>query len=111
MKDSVLVIKTGEILEIVSISVVMDIEINITGLDPILEKQIIKDFNIELPSSHWSHENTDNRKSRYLLSDGNTYVSDEIIIGTENIRDWKLKIFNFLPILNLPTYLLYFLSL
>lgn len=88
-----LIKKTGEILDVVSEYSMMNISINLPFDLPDkenLEKKI---------TETWTHNGTDQFKMKtgkdkedfYVLSNGETYEVDDLVLGLDEIRDWKLK--------------------
>lgn len=84
MKDKAIVRKTGEILDIKRHWIVKAISIEFPeGLEhfnTILEEKFAFDIDVE------NHKNGDH----YILSDDKEYMSDELIVGVDNIRDYKI---------------------
>jgi len=83
-----LIKKTGEIFDIVSEYSMMPLPNIIYGEN--IEKKI---------TETWTHSGTDqfkmttgkDKEDYYVLSNGETHEVDQLIIGTDEIRDWKLK--------------------
>ena len=89
-----LIKSTGEILDVTQEYSLMSIEFSfpIDFPEEISEK-MKKDFSL-------THEVTDNkykmktgkaREDYFELSNGETYESDDIVVGTDEIRNWKIK--------------------
>jgi len=85
-----LIKKTGEIFDVVSEYSMMNISIEL----PIELGEKIKDI-----QETWTY-NGDNqikmttgkpKEDYYVLSNGETHEVDDLIIGLDDIRDWKLK--------------------
>lgn len=81
MVDKALVKKTGEILDVKSHYFTKQISISLPG-GMKLPKEWTDKFSYEqediAPSDH------------YILSDGNKYDEDELVVGIDNIRDYKI---------------------
>jgi hypothetical protein len=82
-----MIIKTGEILDISVSYKTMTLSIDLpknlgilynTGSDQTIDIAI---YNSDKSADKY-----------YLLSDGNNYNNNEVIVGIDNIRDYKLKI-------------------
>ena len=87
-----LIKKTGEIFDVVSeysmMKMTFELPIDFTDKKK-FEKEIIET---------WTHTNSEfkmttgkDREEYYVLSNGETYEVDELAIGLDEIRDWKLK--------------------
>ena len=75
-----LIKKNGEIFEVQSEYSMMMMQISLPiDLEPILKEKLEKDF-----SETWT-------KDYYVLSNGETYEGDELVVGLDEIREWKLK--------------------
>jgi len=89
MKDKALIIKTGEILDVKSQYSVKMMSISIElpdDLKDVLSKKIM-DFEQE-----FEYKDTNDKEGDYFtLSDGKKYHEDELIVGLDNIREYKLK--------------------
>jgi hypothetical protein len=84
--------KTGEIFNVVSeysmVQLTFELPIDFPDKDK-FEKKI---------SSTWIHEGDQvkmktgkEREDYYVLSNGETYEVDDLAVGLDEIRDWKLK--------------------
>jgi hypothetical protein len=86
-----LIKKTGKIFDIVSEYSMMKISINLPFDLPDKE-------NLENKIT-WTHSGFDQFKMKtgkdkedfYVLSNGETYEVDDLVLGLDEIRDWKLK--------------------
>lgn len=74
MKEKALVIESGDILDILSEYITMPMTFSI---------------NLEDPSTNKSKSGK--KTKNYSLSNGNSYKESEIIVGLDNIREYKLK--------------------
>ena len=85
MKDAI-VIKTGEILDIkfqyekVMMSFSFDIESNVTTNEVWAKKDDMFGYNGDKEEGKY-----------YILSDGNKYFENELIVGLDHIREYKIK--------------------
>ena len=88
-----LIKKTGEILDVVS-------EYSMVKLSIELPFDLPDRENIEKKITEtWTHSGTDqfkmttgkDKEDYYVLSNGETHEVDQLVIGTDEIRDWKLK--------------------
>ncbi len=99
--DKALVKSTGELLDIKA--AYLTIQINIELPDSLLEslRDITDTNNVSLinDDSSVNFENTDDTtpSDYYLLSDNNQYEKSSVIIGMENIREYKLQTLNEKP--------------
>lgn len=98
--DKALVKSTGELLDIKAAYITM--QINIELPDSLLEslRDITDTNNISVMNSDSSvnFENTDDTPSDYyLLSDNNQYDKSSVVVGIENIREYKLQTLNEKP--------------
>jgi len=87
MKDKAIVIKTGEVLDVEGYFTVMNLTISL----PIeISDDVFKQLESEV---YLKSRNQDNPKpgDYYTLSDGNKYNDDELIVGLDNIREYKIK--------------------
>ena len=86
--NKVLVIKTGELLDIKFSYKNMKIEIDLENFSKETQ-DTMRLWTSSFPSS----DDTGNEKDGfwYTLSDGMKYHEDELIVGLDNIRDYKLK--------------------
>lgn len=83
-RDKALVIKTGEVLDIEFQYLTKKVNISFDISDSLLE-EISSNFKFEKESSE------DKEGNFYVLSNGQKYSEDELIIGLDNIREYKLK--------------------
>jgi hypothetical protein len=88
-KDKAIVISTGEILEVKSFYKIMNLTIEfpedlswVSGSVQEFDRKIfVKSDKVE----------TSKPGDYYILSDGKKYSGDELIVGLDNIREYKLK--------------------
>lgn len=88
-----LIKKTGEIFDIVSEYSMMKLSIELPFDLPDKEN-----FEKEINET-WTHSGFDqvkmttgkDKEDYYVLSNGETHEFDQLVIGTDEIRDWKLK--------------------
>lgn len=88
-----LIKKTGEIFDIVSEYSMMKLSIELPFDLPDKEN-----FEKEITET-WTHSGTDqfkmttekDKEDYYVLSNGETYEVDDLVLGLDEIRDWKLK--------------------
>jgi hypothetical protein len=90
MKDQALIIKTGEILNIEQKIFMVNVSIDIESKSYERIKEYLK-FDNEDKDISDKEDNIEKNHIYYRLSDGNTYREDEIIIGLDNIRNFKLE--------------------
>ncbi len=83
-RDKALVIETGEVLDIDFQYLTKKVNISFDISDSLLE-EISSNFKFEKESSD------DKEGNFYVLSNGQKYSEDELIIGLDNIREYKLK--------------------
>jgi len=85
MKEKAIVRKTNEILDIENHWVIkkMKLSIEFPGFDDL---NTVLEENYEYKDTKEIHDEGDH----YILSDGKKYVSDELIVGLDNIRDYKI---------------------
>jgi hypothetical protein len=89
----VLIKKTGEIFDIVSEYSMMKLSLELPIDFPDKEN-----FKKEITET-WTHSGLDQVKMKtgkdkedyYVLSNGETYEVDDLAVGLDEIRDWKLK--------------------
>jgi hypothetical protein len=75
-----LIKKTGEILDIVSEYSTIKIKVNFpTQLD-----YLNSETNVKMSTGN-------DKEDFYVLSDGKTYEVDDLAVGLDEIRNWKLK--------------------
>lgn len=92
MKDKAIVIETGEIFDIVShwLTKKMTLSINLPDdMDSDIKEKFEKyvgEFEVkeEDPKVHKDGDH-------YILSNGKEYIGEDLIIGLDNIREYKLK--------------------
>ena len=83
-----LIKKTGEIFDVQNeysmIRMTIELPFDFPGKESFVEK--------------WTHSNNEfkmttgkDKEDYYTLSNGETYEVDELVIGLDEIRDWKLK--------------------
>jgi hypothetical protein len=95
--DKALVIKTGEILEVDQCYVTMTFDIELPDDFPEEAKKSLGEWShqLDIPKDRLSKEFKDSNLSEdvstYVLSDDKRYNQDELIVGIENIREYKLK--------------------
>lgn len=75
--------KTGDILDVKSEYKIMKMEMSISF--DIDESDI---SNVE--NKVWTKPFDKKEGCHYVLSDDQTYFEDDVIVGTDNIRDWKI---------------------
>lgn len=94
-----LIRETGEILDIKSKYQKMNLTFNLDFVDSLnmndddknnLKKLSTKEVWI---NSSFNEYNVKSKKegTYYILSDDNKYFEEELVVGMDNIRDWKLK--------------------
>lgn len=89
-----LVKSTGEIFDVVSEYTMMQIEINFPiDMSKELTDKLKKDFESYHVESKYKMTTGKSREDHYLLSNGETYEFDELIVGLDEIRDWKINNF------------------
>ena len=85
-----LIKKTGDIYDVANEYSLMSIQISLPiDLEPTVKEKLEKDF-----SQVWTSIGVKTGKEKedyYVLSNGETYEGDELVVGLEEIRDWKLK--------------------
>ena len=100
-----LIKKIGEIFDIVSEYSMMKLSLELPIDFPDkenFEKEIAYQFyamNWQQITETWTHSGLDQVKMKtgkdkedyYVLSNGETHEVDQLVIGTDEIRDWKLK--------------------
>lgn len=92
MKEKALIKETGEILDIKSKFQKMKLKIDIDNFPDYL-KESLKGFedDVWIKSDPDKYQIKNNEGSYYILSDGGKYQDDEVIVGLDNIREYKLK--------------------
>ena len=88
-----LIKKTGEIFDIVSEYSMMKLSLELP-----IDLPDKENFEKEITET-WTHSGLDQVKMKtgkdkedyYVLSNGETHEVDQLVIGTDEIRDWKLK--------------------
>lgn len=92
MKGKALIKETGEILDIKQKYQKMNMTFDISMFPDELKDEL-KGFEKEV----WVREPDDSNirinssEDYYILSDGEKYTDKEVIVGVDNIREWKLK--------------------
>ena len=95
-----LIRETGEILDIKQKYQKMNLSFNLDFVDSLNMSDDDKNNLKKLSTSEevWINSSFDqyNVKSKeggtyYILSDDNKYFEEELVVGMDNIRDWKLK--------------------
>lgn len=87
--EKVIIKSTGEILDVVSkyTMVKMTIELPIDFPDKEkFEKEISETCTYELKC-----ETSKDKEDFYILSNGKTYEVDDLVVGLDEIRNWKLE--------------------
>lgn len=87
MKEKAIVKETGEILDINSHYAIKKYTITFEMPESIRSKIGLEEKNIEFKDT-----NTKGHKygDRYILSNGKEYHNEELIVGLDNIRDYKI---------------------
>ncbi len=87
-----LIKKTGEIFEVQSEYSMMMVQISLPiDLEPILKEKLEKDFSETWTNDKVKMKTGKDKEDYYLLSNGETYEVDDLAVGLDEIRDWKLK--------------------
>ena len=106
MKDKAILISTGEELEIdkswvtIDVKIPVDSEENVEFIREFLNRykeeiKIGEDFNLPMQINNPLVRNTGKpNRTYYLLSNGMKVKDDEVIVGRENIRDYKINQIN-----------------
>lgn len=89
MKDKALIKKTGEILDIVNQYSIKMMTISIDLPDAL--KDTLSEKIMEFEQKFEYKDNDDKEGDYFTLSDGKKYHEDELIVGLDNIREYKLK--------------------
>lgn len=89
-KDKAIVIDTGEILEIKSFYKSMNFTIEFPAELKSYISGSVQDFDQKIFIKS-DKVGTSKPGDYYILSDGKNYSGDELIVGLDNIRDYKLK--------------------
>lgn len=86
--EKVIIKSTGEILDVVSkyTMVKMTIELPIDFPDKEKFEKEISAWTYELKS-----ETSKDKEDFYILSNGKTYEVDDLVVGLDEIRNWKLE--------------------
>lgn len=97
--DKALIKNTGELLDIKAAYITMQISFELP--DELLEslRDITDANNVSLLNNDTSVniENTDGPSEYYLLSDNIRYDKSDVVVGIENIREYKLETLNKKP--------------
>jgi hypothetical protein len=84
--------KTGEIFDVVSEYTMMNLTFELPIDFPDREKvQKVFDESWKHSCSEYKMTTGRDREDYYVLSNGETYEVDHLVIGLDEIRDWKLK--------------------
>lgn len=103
MKEKALILKTGEVLDVHFDYIAESVQVSFE-----LEEEVIKEVkehlsnskkvssNSQVSKSLWTFVDNDNKEphkegTHYRLSNGSTYHEDELIVGIEKIREFKLN--------------------
>lgn len=103
MKEKALILKTGEVFDVESDYIIASMQVSFE-----LEEAVIKEVKEHLSNSKqipsdsqvskslWTFVDNDNKEpykegTHYHLSNGSTYHEDELIVGIEKIREFKLN--------------------
>lgn len=90
MKDKALIIKTGKILDIIQEYESRNISIDLDNIFSNLsedKKEELSEMVEKLTNPSFSKK----EGSYYILSDNMEYYEDEVIVGLDNIRDYKIS--------------------
>jgi hypothetical protein len=87
MINKAIVKKTGEILDVERSWIVKKMSIKITTKEDF-------DFKDQLEKIFGKEDTSIKEGENYILSDGKRYISDELIIGLDNIRNYKINQIN-----------------
>lgn len=104
MKDKAILISTGEEFEIDKYWVTIDVKVptNSKESEDFIKKlmdsykeeiKIEDDFKLQIPANNYNPIVESNR-NYYLLSNGMKVKDNEVIVGIENIRDYKINQIN-----------------
>ncbi len=95
MKDQAIVKETGELLEIEKHWIVKKMSFTIELPDD-MSSDIKEKFEKFSGEFDMKDENPKEHKNgdHYILSDGNRYMGEELIVGLDNIRDYKINQIN-----------------
>lgn len=88
--EKALVKNTGEILDVEGYYSIRQITLSL----PIELEGVFKDMEWNLPSMNVKQDKIPEVKKEgdyYMLSNGKKYIGDELIVGLNNIRDFKFK--------------------
>jgi hypothetical protein len=86
-----LIKKTGEIFEVQSEYSMMTMQISLPiDLEPKL-KELEKSFYETWTNYKIKMKTGKDKEDYYTLSNGETYEFDELIVGLDEIREWKIK--------------------
>ena len=87
-----LIKKSGEILDVVSEYSMVQMEINFPLDFPLeLSDKIKSEWTFATEDSKLKMKTNKQREDYYTLSDGETYEIDELVVGLEEIREWKIN--------------------
>ena len=85
-----LIKNTGDIYDVANEYSLMSIQISLPiDLEPTVKEKLEKDF-----SQVWTSIGVKTGKEKedyYVLSNGETYEGDELVVGLEEIRNWKIE--------------------
>ena len=85
-----LIKKTGDIYDVANEYSLMSIQISLPiDLEPTVKEKLEKDF-----SQVWTSIGVKTGKEKedyYVLSNGETYEGDELVVGLDEIRNWKIE--------------------
>ena len=91
MKDKAIVKKTNEIFDVEKHWIVKKMSITINLPDDL--KDILGD---QIAQYECDHKDTNPKEHKegdhYILSNNEYYISDELIVGIDNIRDYKIRL-------------------
>lgn len=91
MKEKALIKKTGEILDVENYFIYASISINIDMEEKLVEEIKSSDYSKSVWTFKDDSKVANKEGQHYHLSDGKQYHEDDLIVGLENIREFKLN--------------------
>lgn len=88
-KEIAIVISTGEMLDIDNHYIIKTMSFELPG-DLLIDLDYNKEIDLKIDAIHNVHKEGDH----YILSDGKDYGSNEVIVGLNNIREYKINKIN-----------------
>lgn len=89
MKEKALVIKTGDVFDIEKQYETRNLSIDLDNIFSNLSDD--KKDELSHILEHWVKPNDSKEGTHYVLSDNKEYFEDEVIVGLDNIRDYKIS--------------------